>query len=607
MSAPATGGTPPELHAPPPAEALAAWAAACGGPRPLPVVRVPVEDALGRVTAAPVWARRSSPAFPAAAMDGIAVAGPDTRAASEADPMRLARARFDVVDTGDPLPAGRDAVIPRERVTFRDDAVLIAAPVAPGTHVRGVGEDVATGELVLAPGRRLGAMDLALAAAAGHAGLAVHRAPVVAILPTGDELRPAAAELAVGELADTNSIMLEAQAREAGCRTVRAPILPDDPGRLAAAIRDAAGRADLVLVIAGTSAGRGDHAPDVLRRIGRIVVRGVAMRPGHPAVLAVVDGTPVMGCPGYPVSAALAFEDLAVPLVAAMSGAPAAEAPRVPAALGAAVASKGGATERLRVAVGAVDGRRVAVPLRRGASVLSALARADGLVTAGPDQTALPAGAPVRVDVRRPAAAGTPPLLVAGAPDHAVDLLLLACRAQGVAPAFCEMDPADALALVADGRCHAAVGRPAAAGDARLVAVTFAEHDVALAVAAGNPLGLTSIAEASRAGARVIAAPDGARLAPDVVGARVRSDAAAVAAVAGGHADCAIAGVPAARAAGLDSIPFARAAIDLAHARGAETRDPAVAALRAALADAALAAALTAAGYDRRVDIARAA
>jgi len=398
MSASPPGGAPAELHAPPPAEALAAWATACDGPRLLPVVRVIVEDALGRVTAEPVWARRSSPAFPAAAMDGIAVASQDTGAAREADPLRLARATFDVVDTGDPLPAGRDAVIPGERLTFRDDGVLIDAPVAPGTHVRGVGEDVATGELVLAPGRRLGAMDLALAAAAGHAELAVHRAPVVAILPTGDELRPATAELAVGELADTNSIMLEAQAREAGCRTDR-------------------------------------------------------------AVLAVVEGTPVMGCPGYPVSAALAFEDLAVPLLAAMSGAPAAEAPRLPAALGAGVASKGGAAERLRVAVGAVEGRRVAVPLRRGASVLSALARADGLVTAGPDRTALPAGAPVRVDVRRPTAAGTPPLLVAGAPDHAVDLLLLACRAQGVAPAFCEMDPADALALVADGRCHAAVGR----------------------------------------------------------------------------------------------------------------------------------------------------
>jgi len=544
MSASPPGGAPAELHAPPPAEALAAWATACDGPRLLPVVRVIVEDALGRVTAEPVWARRSSPAFPAAAMDGIAVASQDTGAAREADPLRLARATFDVVDTGDPLPAGRDAVIPGERLTFRDDGVLIDAPVAPGTHVRGVGEDVATGELVLAPGRRLGAMDLALAAAAGHAELAVHRAPLVAILPTGDELRPATAELAVGELADTNSIMLEAQAREAGCRTDR-------------------------------------------------------------AVLAVVEGTPVMGCPGYPVSAALAFEDLAVPLLAAMSGAPAAEAPRLPAALGAGVASKGGAAERLRVAVGAVEGRRVAVPLRRGASVLSALARADGLVTAGPDRTALPAGAPVRVDVRRPTAAGTPPLLVAGAPDHAVDLLLLACGARGVAPAFCEMDPAEALSLVAGGRCHAAVGGPAAAADARLVAVTFAEHDVALAVAPGNPLRLASVADAARAGVRVIAAPHGARLAPDVVAARVRSDAAAVAAVAGGHADCAIAGVPAARAAGLDSIPFARAAIDLAHVRGAETRDPAVAALRGALADASLAAALTAAGYGRRVDIAR--
>ena len=135
MSAPPVGGAPPELHAPPPAEALAAWATACGGPRLLPVVRVPVEEALGRVTAEPVWARRSSPAFPAAAMDGIAVAGADTGVASEADPLRLAGATFDVVDTGDPLPAGRDAVIPRERIAFRDDAALIDAPVAPGKHV----------------------------------------------------------------------------------------------------------------------------------------------------------------------------------------------------------------------------------------------------------------------------------------------------------------------------------------------------------------------------------------------------------------------------------------------------------------------------------------
>ena len=145
MPAPPPDGAPAELHAPPPAEALAAWATACGGPRLLSVARVPVDDALGRVTAEPVWARRSSPAFPAAAMDGIAVASQDTGAAREADPLRLVRATFDVVDTGDPLPAGRDAVIPRERLAFRDDGVLIDAPVAPGKHVRGVGEDVLAG------------------------------------------------------------------------------------------------------------------------------------------------------------------------------------------------------------------------------------------------------------------------------------------------------------------------------------------------------------------------------------------------------------------------------------------------------------------------------
>jgi molybdenum cofactor synthesis domain-containing protein len=222
--------------------------------------------------------------------------------------VRLPAPAFDVVDTGDPLAAGRDAVIPLERVSVHDGVALVSDGVAPGAHVRGVGEDVAAGELVFSPGRRLGAMDLALAAAAGHADLAVHRAPVVAILPTGDELRPAGAELAVGELADTNSIMLAAGAREAGCATLRHPILPDDPDRLGGAIRDAAERADLVLVIAGTSMGRDDHTPGVLRRTGRVVVCGVAMRPGHPAVLGVVGDTPVMGCPGYPVSAALAFE-----------------------------------------------------------------------------------------------------------------------------------------------------------------------------------------------------------------------------------------------------------------------------------------------------------
>ena len=198
--------------------------------------------------------------------------------------------------------------------------------------------------------------------------------------------------------------------------------------------------------------------------------------------------------------------------------------------------------------------------------------------------------------------------MIAGPPGHAVDLLVLACAEAGVTPAFCEMDAAAALALVAEGRAHAAV-REAGAREAgaRLREVAFAEHDVALVVAAGNPLGLLSVADVARTGAHVIAAPSAAGLAPDVAAAHARSDAAAVAAVAGGHADCAIAGAPTARAAGLDAIPFARAATTVAHVRGAEVRDPAVAALRAALATPGLAAALAAAGYGPPAGVTRAA
>jgi putative molybdopterin biosynthesis protein len=409
--------------------------------------------------------------------------------------------------------------------------------------------------------------------------------------------RPAGTELAPGELADTNSIMLAAQARETGCRAETGPIVPDDPERLAAALRAAAARADLVLLVAGTSAGRGDHAPDVLRRCGRIVASGVAIRPGHPVVLAVVDGTPVMGCPGYPVSAALAFSQLARPLLEHMgAGAPARERPAVAAQLAADVTSKPGADEFLRVALGTVAGRRVAVPLRRGASVLSSLARADGLVTVGAAQTQLRAGAPVRAEVLRPEAVAGPGLLVAGAPGLALDLLLLACTDAGVLPALCEMPDADALALLARGGCHAAVvdagaATPDGAGVARL---PLAEREIGVAAAAADPA-----TELHRPGARIVAAPAAAAFAPPGIGvsAAVRSDAAAVDAVAQGHADAALTGLPAARAAGLAFQPLGRAALELCVLAGASGREPCLRALHAAIESPAFASILAAAGY----------
>ena len=211
-----------------------------GCPARIPATRVPVEAAAGLVTAGPVWAVRSSPPFDAAGMDGIAVRAADTLGASETTPVWLPADAYDVVDTGDPIPDGRDAVVMREHVHYQGDAAEIRGAVPPYQHVRSIGEDVSAGELLLTEGHRLRAADLAAAAAAGATHLLVRRRPVVTILPTGDEVRPIGAETGAGEITDTNSLMLATQAREAGCEARCLPIEPDDPERIAYAVKAAA-------------------------------------------------------------------------------------------------------------------------------------------------------------------------------------------------------------------------------------------------------------------------------------------------------------------------------------------------------------------------------
>src|SRR6516225_9619849 len=203
----------------PAARALRAWRdarEAAGCPARLPAVAVPVEQAAGLVTAGPVWAVRSSPPFDAAGMDGIAVRAADTLGASETSPVDLPPDAYDVVDTGDPMPAGRDAVVMREHVHYHAKNAEIRAAVPPYQHVRSIGEDVSAGELLLPEGHRLRAADVAAAAAAGATHLLVRRRAFVLILPTGDEVRPIGTEPGPGQILDTNSLMLAEQAREAG-------------------------------------------------------------------------------------------------------------------------------------------------------------------------------------------------------------------------------------------------------------------------------------------------------------------------------------------------------------------------------------------------------
>src|SRR6185503_8329777 len=202
-------------------------------------------------------------AFDSAAMDGIAVRAVETVDAAETTPVLLDD--FAVIDTGDPLPVGYDAVVMREHVHHTPDGrAELRAAVPPYQHVRSIGEDISAGELLLPEGHRLRPVDVAACAAAGAVDLAVRRAPTVAIVPTGDEIRPIGGRLDPGDILDTNSLMLAAQARDVGCQARISETVRDDPDAIAAAVRAEAAHADLVLLIAGSSAGRDDYTARVV-------------------------------------------------------------------------------------------------------------------------------------------------------------------------------------------------------------------------------------------------------------------------------------------------------------------------------------------------------
>jgi len=588
----------PFLRDVPAAEATLAWRRAradAGCPQRVAAVTVPLAEAVGRVTAAAVWARRSSPPFDAAGMDGIAVRAADTVGAGETTPLTLGPDAYDLVDTGDPLPEGRDAVVMREQIHRDGDLAELRAAVPPFEHVRSVGEDVSTAELLLPEGHRLRAIDVAAAAAAGVNELAVRRRLVVAVLPTGDEVRPLGSATGAGEILDTNSLMLAAQARELGCEARTLPIEPDDPGGIAAAILAAAPRCDLLVVVAGSSAGRDDHTAKVVAELGRLTVHGVAVRPGHPVVLGVVGTTPVLGAPGYPVSAALTFDLFAAPLLAGLEGAAPQRRPRARARLARKLASTSGADDWVRVRLGLVGGAIVATPLPRGAGVLTSLVRADGLLLVPAGVEGHQPGEEVDVELLRGIGDIERTIVATGSHDLVLDLAASALRAAdpGATLASANVGSLGGLVALRDGLCHLAgshlldpatgaytlpyVDRLLAGRD--IAVIRLVHRDQGLLVAPGNPLGLAGIADLARPGLRYVNRQRGAGtralldhelarhgLAPGAVDGYAREEhthLAVAAAVAAGRADTGLGILAAARAFGLGFVPVTREPYDL--------------------------------------------
>jgi putative molybdopterin biosynthesis protein len=587
------------VHDVPAAEALAAWEearAAAGCPARLEVERLPLGAAVGRVLAEPVWATRSSPPFDAAAMDGIALRAADTVGATESSPLQLPPGAYQVVDTGDPMPRDCDAVIMREQVhEAQGGMVELRAAAAPWQHVRSIGEDVSAGELLLPAGHRLRPVDVAAAGAAGATDVAVRRRPVVTVIPTGDEIRPLGAELRPGDLPDTNTLMLAAQAEDAGCEALRMAVVPDDPGQIAAALRESAPSSDLVIVVAGSSAGRDDYTAAVVAEEGTLAVHGVAVKPGHPVVLGAAHGTPVMGAPGYPVSAALTFDIFARPLLAALEGGPAPGWPVAHARLARKLASTMGMDDWVRVRVGRVSGELVATPLPRGAGVLTSLVRADGLLVVPAALEGRHAGDEVQVRLLRALEEIEHTIVITGSHDLILDLAASALRARdpSVTLASANVGSLGGLTALRDGLCHLAGSHllDPASGEYTLpylerllpgrdlAVVRLAHREQGLIVAPGNPLGLKGIEDLTRrevryvnrqrgAGTRVLLDQELSRrsLAPDQVQGYEREEPthlAVAAAVAADRADAGLGVLAAARAFDLGFVSVAKEPYDL--------------------------------------------
>jgi len=356
--------------------------ALAGALQPGETETVEVEEALGRVTAEPVYAATSAPHYHAAAVDGVAVQAVATFGASETTPVALSLgSQAVVVDTGDPLPDEFDAVVMIEDVHFAGkEKVEVIAAVAPWQHVRVIGEDMVASEMILSANHQLRPVDLGGILAGGLTQVKVRPRPRVALVPTGTELVQPGAELYPGAIIEFNSRILAGMVADWGGEPLRLDITPDVYGSLRQVIDEACDKADIVVINAGSSAGREDFTAALVEELGELCVHGVAIKPGKPVILGIVRGKPVVGIPGYPVSAVLTSELFVRPLVYRKLGLAETEREKVPATVSRKTVSPLGAEEFVRVKLGQVGDKMIATPMARGAGVVMSLIRADGVL-----------------------------------------------------------------------------------------------------------------------------------------------------------------------------------------------------------------------------------
>ncbi len=588
-------------------EAFARWwqgLEAAGALEPRPGERVPLWEAAGRVTAAPVWARLSEPHYHASAVDGYAVVAEDTIGATETSPRRLRIGEQAVyVDTGDPLPEGKNAVIMLEHVHLVREApgegppthIEILQPIAPWKNVRLMGEDIVVSQLIVPTNHLLRPQDIGAIAGSGHDSVVVRRRPRVAILPTGTELVPPGAAVQPGDIIEFNSLVLAAQVEACGGEATRLEPVPDDFDRILSTVRKALADHDMVIINAGSSAGSEDYTARVVETLGELFVHGVAIRPGHPIVLGVAEGKPILGAPGFPVAAALSFDLFARPVLYRMQGLEPPERPRTRAVLTRKVLSPMGEDEFLRVTLGRVGKRVVATPLKRGASIIMSLVLADGVVRIPRFSEGIHAGEEVDVELLVPPEVLDRTIVVTGSHDLTMELLADALRREqkGVRLISTNVGSLSGLMALARDEAHIAGSHlldeetgeynlpyvRRLIPDRDVVVLGFVYREQGLIVPPGNPKNIRDLEDLTRpdvvfvnrqrgAGTRVLLDYELKRrgINPRQIKGYERMEythLAVAATVKSGAADCGLGILAAARALGLDFIPLFRERYDL--------------------------------------------
>ncbi|PID56358.1 molybdopterin biosynthesis protein [candidate division KSB3 bacterium] len=395
--------------------------------------KIPVTESLARVTSDAVYAALSCPHYLASAMDGIAVRVEDTFGASARRPVLLTEGEdFLPIDTGDPIPEGYDGVIMIEDVIPQENGrVKIIVPARPFQHIRQIGEDMCQREMIVPSGMLIRPQEIGALLASGIISVSVWKKPLVGIIPTGDEIVEPAAAPEKGQILECNSAVFSAMIALWGGRSKIYEIIADDCEVMKRGMLQASRDCDMVLVIAGSSAGRDDYTNTVIAECGTVCCHGLAIKPGKPAILGIVEAKPVIGIPGYPVSGIIVMENVVKEVFSLYTGISPSSPQKVSAFLARTLLSSLKYREFKQVRLGRIGKRLTALPISSGAGVLSSSVKADGMLTIPQNCEGYERGSTVEIELLRSAEEIERNIVLTGSHDPLVDELNDLIRRKG--------------------------------------------------------------------------------------------------------------------------------------------------------------------------------